>query len=126
MFREKIQKLVDRLDGGVGAVLMGFDGIAVDSYTRPPRADAAPLPDIQTIGMEFAHLISQARRGAQSLEIGDIREITIRTDRLTVLIQALNKDYFLACGILASGANPNVGKARYLLRMTVPQLAAEL
>ena len=31
MFREHIQKVVDRLDGCVGGVVMGFDGIAVES-----------------------------------------------------------------------------------------------
>jgi predicted regulator of Ras-like GTPase activity (Roadblock/LC7/MglB family) len=126
MFRENIQKLVDRLDGGVGGVVMGFDGIAVDAYT--PQGGAAAtgghLPEIQTVGMEFAHLAAQARRGALSLNIGALRELTIRTDRLTVLIQVINQDYFVACAVLSEGIN--LGKARYLLRMTVPQLVAEL
>ena len=34
MFRDTIKKLVDRLEGGVGGVLMGFDGITVESYVR--------------------------------------------------------------------------------------------
>ena len=33
-FRENIKKLVERLDGGVAAVLMGFDGISVDSFAK--------------------------------------------------------------------------------------------
>jgi predicted regulator of Ras-like GTPase activity (Roadblock/LC7/MglB family) len=120
MFREKIQKMVDRLDGAVGGVLMGFDGIAVDSYVREA---GAIKPDIQTIGVEIAHLVAQARRGADSLEMGPLGELTMRTDRLTVLVRVLNKDYFVACAFDAAGS---VGKARYLLRLVVPQIEAEL
>jgi predicted regulator of Ras-like GTPase activity (Roadblock/LC7/MglB family) len=125
MFRESIQKLVERLDGGVGGVLMGFDGIAVDSYVREAgaRGDGRPLPEIQTLGMEFAHLISQVRRSAELLEIGLLRGLTLQTERLTLLVHVLNKEYFIACAVLPSG---NLGKARYLMRMTAPKLEAEL
>ena len=60
-FRENIKKLVERLDGGVAAVLMGFDGISVDSFAKSGYDGA--LPDIQTLAMEFAHLIAQAQAG---------------------------------------------------------------
>jgi predicted regulator of Ras-like GTPase activity (Roadblock/LC7/MglB family) len=151
MFRDTIKKLVDRLEGGVGGVLMGFDGITVDSYGREGMAGVV---DIQTIGLEFAHLIAQARRTAQSLNIGLIRELTFRTDKLTVLVQILNKDYFVACAFLSSGASAGdfsgpaqpsgsdrptdaaggavycggekLGRARYLMRITAPRIEAEL
>jgi predicted regulator of Ras-like GTPase activity (Roadblock/LC7/MglB family) len=135
MFRDNIQKLVDRLEGGVGGVLMGFDGITVDSYGREGVVGVA---DIQTIGLEFAHLIAQSRQTAQSLDLGGLRELTFRTDKLTVLVQILNKDYFVACAYLSGGAGAqpggsagnggagNFGKARYLMRLTMPQIEAEL
>lgn len=144
MFRDTIKKLVDRLEGGVGAVLMGFDGITVDSYAREGFEGIA---DIQTIGLEFAHLLGQVRRTAESLNIGLIRELAFRTDKLTVLVQILNKDkdYFVACAFLSPGAsNTNgdgeldqsgsamtrggekLGRARYLMRITTPRIEAEL
>ncbi|HET6150607.1 MAG TPA: hypothetical protein VFH68_23915 [Polyangia bacterium] len=150
MFRDTIKKLVDRLEGGVGGVLMGFDGITVDSYARDGLEGVA---DIQTIGLEFAHLLGQVRRTAQSLNIGLVRELTFRTDKLTVLVQILNKDkdYFVACAFLSPGAsdtntNTNadgdadadrgggamsrggekLGRARYLMRITAPRIEAEL
>ena len=146
MFRDTIKKLVDRLEGGVGGVLMGFDGITVDSYEREGLEGVA---DIQTIGLEFAHLLGQVRRTAQSLNIGITREMAFRTDKLTVLVQILNKDkdYFVACAFLSPGAsNTNaagdligevggsamsrggekLGRARYLMRITAPRIEAEL
>jgi predicted regulator of Ras-like GTPase activity (Roadblock/LC7/MglB family) len=120
-FRENIKKLVERLDGGVAAVLMGFDGISVDSYAKTGHDGA--LPDIQTLAMEFAHLIAQARRTLQSLDAGPLEEFTLRAESLTMVVRVLNQEYFLACAVLPSGS---VGKARYLLRMTAPALRADL
>lgn len=121
MFRESIQKLVNRLDGGVAAVLMGFDGIAVETYVR--AGHTGHVADINTVGMEFGHLVGQARGASERLELGSLREVTIKTDKLTVVMLLLTRDYFLGCGILPTG---NVGKARYLVRMAAPQLRAEL
>ena len=120
-FRENIKKLVERLDGGVAAVLMGFDGISVDSYAKSGYDGA--LPDIQTLAMEFAHLIAQARRTLQSLDAGPLEEFTLRAESLTLVVRVLTQEYFLACAVLPSGS---VGKARYLMRMTAPTLSADL
>jgi predicted regulator of Ras-like GTPase activity (Roadblock/LC7/MglB family) len=120
-FRENIRKLVDKLDGGVAAVLMGFDGITVDSFAKTGYDGA--LPDIQTLSMEFAHLIAQARRTLQSLDAGALEEFTLRTDTLTLAVRVLTQEYFLACAVLPTG---NVGKARYLMRLSAPALRADL
>jgi predicted regulator of Ras-like GTPase activity (Roadblock/LC7/MglB family) len=121
MFREHIQKLIDRLEGGIAGVLMGFDGIAVDSYAKSGYGGS--LPDVQTLAMEFSHLVTQARRAVQSHDAGSLEEVTIRTDSVTLVIQVLTQDYFLACAMLPSA---HVGKARYLVRVTAPNLQAEL
>lgn len=120
-FRENIKQLVEKLDGGVAAVLMGFDGITVDSYARTGYDGA--LPDIQTLAMEFAHLIAQARRTLMSLDAGALEEFSLRAEALTLVVHVLTQEYFLACAVLPSG---NVGKARYLMRMTAPALRADL
>jgi len=120
-FRENIKKLVERLDGGVAAVLMGFDGISVDSFAKSGY-DVA-LPDIQTLAMEFAHLIAQARRTLQSLDAGPLEEFTLRAESLTLVVRVLTQEYFLACAVLPNGS---VGKARYLMRMSAPVLRADL
>jgi predicted regulator of Ras-like GTPase activity (Roadblock/LC7/MglB family) len=121
MFREHIQKPIDRLDGGIAGVLMGFDGITVETYAKTGYADA--LPEIQTLAMEFAHVIAQMRRTVQSLDAGALQEVTIRTDTMTLVVQVLTQEYFLAFAMLPTA---NVGKARYLVRVATPQLQAEL
>lgn len=97
---------------------MGFDGISVESYA----ADSKKV-DIQTVGMEFSHILSQIRRAAEILEVGAVEEVTLRTQQLTVVMRVLTKDYFVALAITPKG---NSGKGRFLLRLAAPQLQAEL
>jgi predicted regulator of Ras-like GTPase activity (Roadblock/LC7/MglB family) len=121
MFQESLQRIVDSVEGGLAGILMGFDGIAVDSYIRPPRS-GDPL-DINTVGMEFSFILGQVRKAAEALEIGQVQEMLIRAERLSVLIRVLNKEYFLALALTEAG---NFGKGRYLLRAVAPKLQAEL
>ncbi len=119
MFRENLQRMVDRLAGGVAGILMGFDGISVDSYTREDEGGI----DIQTIGMELAHAVGQVRKAADQLDVGRLNELTLRADKLVVLLYLLNDEYFIACAIKPEA---NFGKARYLMRLLAPQIRAEL
>lgn len=118
MFRDSLKQTIDRLDGGLGGVLMAFDGISVESYMRGDGGS-----DIQTIGMELAHVISQVRRAAQSLEAGGLSEIAVRAEKMVVLVHVLNEEYFVACALRPDAS---FGKARYLMRLLAPQLRSEL
>jgi predicted regulator of Ras-like GTPase activity (Roadblock/LC7/MglB family) len=119
MFRESIQKMVDRLDpgGGAAGILMGFDGIAVDSFSRPGTMD------VQTVSMQLAHVVAELRRSAHGAQLGGLREMEVRTDKLAILIRLVTDDYFLVLGV---SPDSNLGKARYLLRLLSPQIRAEL
>ena len=128
MFRDSLQKLVERVEGGVAGILMGFDGISVEAYTRPHETiggtiGGGPGSDIQTVGMELAHVIGQVRRAAELLEVGRLSEVTVRADKMVVLVRALNDEYFLAFALRPAG---NFGKARYVLRLLAPKIQAEL
>ena len=120
-FRESIQNLLDKVDGGVACVIMGFDGITLDACSKDGQA--AALPVVQTLSMEFAHLIAQARRTLTSLDAGELEEFTLRTDVLTLVVRVLTPEYFLGCAILPDGG---LGRARYLMRVTAPTLRADL
>ncbi|HXJ22801.1 MAG TPA: hypothetical protein VMT03_21465 [Polyangia bacterium] len=121
-FRESIEKLLAQIDGAVSCVLMGFDGITVDTATRSDVAPGA-TPDVQTLSMELAHLIAQTRRTMESVEGGALEEFTLRTDKMTLVVRVLTSEYFLACAILPRA---NLGRARYLMRLTAPGLRADL
>jgi predicted regulator of Ras-like GTPase activity (Roadblock/LC7/MglB family) len=118
MFRDSLRRIVDNVEGGVAGLLMGFDGISVETYTREGQA-----MDINTVGMEFSFILTQARRAAEILEVGAIREVTIRAEQLTLIIRVLSDDYFVALALTPDG---NFGKGRYLLRVVAPRVEEEL
>ena len=122
MFRDSLQRMVDRLSGGVAGILMGFDGISVESYTKDSK-DGAQSLDIQTIGMELAHTVLQMRKATANLEVGQLRELTLKADNLVILVYLLNEEYFIACALKPEAS---FGKARYLMKLLAPQIQAEL
>jgi len=119
MFRDSLQRMVDRLSGGVAGILMGFDGISVDSYTREGEESL----DIQTVGMELAHAVVQMKKATESLDIGPLHELTLKAKGLVVLVHLLDDEYFVACAVKPEAS---FGKARYLMRLLAPQIQAEL
>lgn len=118
MFQENLKRLVTDTEGGVAGLLMGFDGIAVDSYAAPNCGI-----DINTIGMEFSFILTQVRKAAEILEVGGVNEVTIKTEKLTIAIRVVSKEYFIALALKPEG---NFGKGRYLLRVVAPKMQAEL
>jgi len=122
MFHAHLKRLVDGTEGGLAGLLMGFDGIAVETYTVE-SSPSGPAPDINTIGMEFSFILGQVRKATEILEVGGVQEVTIRAERMTILIRVVSHEYFVALAIRAEG---NFGKGRYLLRVVTPKLQAEV
>lgn len=118
MFAETLKKVCDNVDGGLGAVIMGLDGIPVETYTR-----AADRVDIQTVAMEFSFILTQVRKAADSLKVGTFEELTVRAERLVLCTRMLSPGYFLAVALAPEG---NFGKCRYLMRLATPALTAQL
>jgi predicted regulator of Ras-like GTPase activity (Roadblock/LC7/MglB family) len=118
MFRDLLKRIVEECEGGLAGLLMGFDGIAVDSYVSE-RAQS----DIQSVGMEFSVILTQARNAVSLLGGGALREVAFKSEKMTVIIRLLNDEYFLALALEPEG---NYGKGRYLLRSTAPTILSEL
>ena len=118
MFAETLKKLVDNLDGGIAAVVMGLDGIPVDTYIR--QNDKI---DVTTVGMEFSFIITQVRKAGESLQVGGLEELSVKAQRLFLVCRMLSPQYFVAVVMTPEG---NFGKCRFLARMAMPALAAQL
>ena len=118
MFQAVLKEIVDGTEGGLSTLLMDFEGIAVDSYSKP----GAPF-DINNVGIEFGVVLKSIQRAASSLEAGDAAEVAIQAEKMITLIRVVNSSYFVA---FSMSPDANVGKARYMLRTRVPQLLNEL
>ncbi len=107
MFHNILQTLVEETGGGLGAVLMGYDGIAIDQYFQPCEG-----VDLQLIAVEYTNILKEIKKAGEILHTGDMEEVSIRTERFYVVVRILSDDYFVA---LTMNGNGNFGKGRYLL-----------
>ena len=118
MFAEQLRKIVDHIDGGIAAVVMGLDGIPVETYVR--QRDTL---DVTTVGMEFSYIIGQVRKAGDSLQVGGLEELAVKAQRLVLVCRMISPQYFVAVALSPEG---NFGKARFLARMAQPSLQAAL
>ena len=118
MFKSILREVVENTDGAVASILMGFDGITVDSYV-----DDASGIDMETVGSEYSQVLTQIRQAAQLLEMGSAREVAVQAENMTTLMRLLNDEYFVALAMQPTG---NLGKARFLLRMQAAKLLENL
>jgi predicted regulator of Ras-like GTPase activity (Roadblock/LC7/MglB family) len=118
VFTKYLKHVVDNVDGGVGGLIMGLDGIQVETYVPPTQK-----VDINTIGMEFSFILTQIKKASEILQLGTVHEIAIKAEQMTLVIRMLTEDYFMAIALRSEG---NLGKCRFLMRVAAPKLIAEL
>jgi len=118
MFTEILQRIVDETAGAVGAVLMGYDGIAIEQYFRKDEQ-----LDLQMIAIEYANVLKDIRKTSEILDMGEMQEVSIRTEQLITIIRIITPEYFVALALAHDG---NFGKGRYLLSRETVNLRNEL
>ena len=118
MFAETLKRMVDNVDGGIAAVVMGLDGIPVETYVK--QNDRM---DMNTVAMEFSFILGQVRKAGDSLQVGALEEFSVRAQRLVLICRMISPQYFVAIAVAPEG---NFGKARYMARVSAPALAANL
>jgi predicted regulator of Ras-like GTPase activity (Roadblock/LC7/MglB family) len=118
MFKDVLRDLVERTDGAIASLLMGFDGITVDSYSRDPDA-----LNVETVGSEYSVVLGQIKQAATMLDLGATHEVAVQAENMTTVIRLLNDEYFVAMALAPSGS---MGRARYLLRLQATKLLERL
>ena len=116
-FKAVLRESINNVDGAVGAGLIGLDGIVVDQVSS--RADF----DMAVAGAEYATIIKSARRASEEFGIGVTNEVMISTEKTTMLMMTVGKDYFVA---LAMNLDGNLGRGRLELKKAISKLEKEL
>jgi predicted regulator of Ras-like GTPase activity (Roadblock/LC7/MglB family) len=117
-FREHLEQVCRNVDGAVACSLMGVDGIEVDTHVQ----DGGDL-DVKSLLVEYSGVLRSAREAAEAHEAGGVAEMAISTEKLMAVARIVSPEYFMVVALTPDG---NIGKARYLLRVTAPKLMAEL
>ena len=117
MFLEQLSRISNRIDGAVALSLVARDGIPVESFSSDPDLDLDVLA---------AELVAQARSisdNHRELDVGEVQQLSVMTDRLTLMVSSVAADYYL---LLVLGPEGNYGKARFELRRARLLLEADL
>jgi predicted regulator of Ras-like GTPase activity (Roadblock/LC7/MglB family) len=112
-----LQEIVEKVGGGVGALIMGYDGIAIEEYIL------ASDFDVQLMAVEYVNVMKEVKRSLDVLKTGDLEEILISTEQSRIIIRSICEDYFI---MLTLNGDGNYGKGRYLLKREIPRLREEL
>ncbi len=73
--------------------------------------------------IEYSGLFRSAREAAEAHAAGAISELFIETEKVLTVARLVSPEYFMVVALSPGG---NLGKARFLLRVTAPKLKAEL
>ena len=121
-FAVLLREIVDGCGGGIGAALMGNDGIAIEQVTGSNAAASPLADDIATAGTEFGRILEEIRQASDAVAGGAVQEATIVLSRVVLVFRSVDEDTFLALGLTPDG---NLGKARYLIRRHLPAIREE-
>ena len=114
-FKEVLNK-VGRLKGVRGVVVIGDDGIIVE------RNSVDPGFDMELASVEYVGSCRDIQRAMESLESGELEEVTVLTEKNKLLLRTISPGYFL---VIILGPEGSLGRGRFELKRATYELAPE-
>jgi len=121
-FAPLLRGIVDGCRGGLGAALLGYDGMPIEEVVAP-SAPANLSEELSTAGVEFGRILAEIRKASDALAGGALLDVTVRLSRMSFVFCGVDDDTFIAVAVAPDG---NTGQARYLIRRQMPALLREL
>lgn len=115
-FKSLLNRLLEDIPGALGAIIIDWEGEAVDQVAR--IADY----DIKVLGAHKGVILGLLREAMTRFDSGELEEVQIRTGRNKTLIAPLTTDYFL---ILTLGPESIAARAAFKMRRCVSELRCE-
>lgn len=122
-FSSILRSIVDGCGGGLGAALMGNDGIAIDQFAATSAGSPTSAEDVSAAGIEFGRILEEIRKASDALSGGAVAEVVVSLARFHLVLRVVDDETFL---VLALAPDGNLGKARYLIRRHLLALRDEL
>jgi predicted regulator of Ras-like GTPase activity (Roadblock/LC7/MglB family) len=122
-FRSILRSIVEECGGGLGAVLMGADGIPIEEYVTDRIPEGPLSEDVGSAGVEFSRILDEIRKAADALGGGAVHETVVSLARMSLVFRPIDGETFLALVLASDG---NLGKARYLIRRHLLAIRQEL
>lgn len=116
-FKEILHELVSRVPGGLGAIIVDWEGEAVD------QSGALDDYSLKLMGAHKGIILDGLRRAGARADGNDLEEIVITTERLQTLILPVDREYFL---LLTTTRESVCGRALFEARRTLKKIKIEI
>lgn len=116
-FEGILKELTERA-GGLAAVIMGRDGIALGSYKKEDCRF-----NVEDLTIEYSSILREIEGISYSQNAGRINELSFCTDTSKAVFRSINEDYFIT---LFANKDAYLGKLRFALRLAVDKAKKEL
>lgn len=116
MFRQVLQSISERVEETLALSLLDLEGIAVDSI----NPGGVPLDHLAA---ELTAAFKSIRISNSELETGDVRQLSVMTDRYLIFLYAITSEYYV---LMVMSPDGNHGRARWELRRARHALEDEL
>jgi predicted regulator of Ras-like GTPase activity (Roadblock/LC7/MglB family) len=117
MFGDLLASITGKVEGTLGAIVMGMDGISVE------KSFPDGSTNIESLAAEYTPLLRASSTASQDIGQGPLQELIVSTDTNIIAIRMITAEYFLLLLLKRDG---NVGRARFELRKAKHALATEL
>ena len=122
-FKEILQEIVEGCGGGMGAALMGMDGMPIEQVVSDRGSEVPLLEDISVAGVEFQRVLEEIHKASDGIEAGSMEETVLIFARTALVFRPVDEETFLVVAVAPDG---NLGKARYLIRKNLYAIRQEL
>lgn len=116
IFSDVMREVASRVDGCLGLVVMGMDGIPIEKLVVDPTAN------FELLSTECTAILHTARQASDDVGAGSLKEMILMTDKLAVVAVTITEDYLFLCAMRRGG---NYGKARFFLKRASLRLEKE-
>lgn len=116
VFEDVLDRVVSRTPGVRFVTVTDTDGIEV--ARKSVRADK----DAQTLAAEYTTLLRTVISLARDQGIGDLRDLQVATEKMTALLVAITKEYYLVALLEPDAVT---GRARFHMKMAGQDLERE-
>lgn len=111
-----IREILSRESSVIAAIILDKDGIVVAEESKSGDSRA------QELAIEYATVMKQILKVTDYLNVGDLEEILVYTEKSIIVIRLITRDYYL---ILITQTEGNIGKAKYLAKLASERLEKE-
>ena len=115
-FKLLMNRLLEDIPGALGAIIIDWEGEAVDQVTQTEEYD------IKVLGAHSGIILSLLREALSRVDGGHLEEVVIHTGQHKTMIAPLTEDYLL---VLQLESKAITARAAYVMRPYVDELRSE-